>query len=136
VLAGGLLRSAGSDRLIAAALAAVPSARPTVLGAPPVTGALLMALDRIGSTIDEAALAAAVAAAGLTGGTADAALEPGGGGGPPIARAASRHPSRSVRRRSTAPAAQPGGSDAPAVGRRGRQEDGAACGRLAPCRTS
>jgi N-acetylglucosamine kinase-like BadF-type ATPase len=37
VLAGGLLRSAGSDRLIAAALAAVPSARPTVLGAPPVT---------------------------------------------------------------------------------------------------
>jgi hypothetical protein len=41
-----------------------------------------MALDRIGSTIDEAALAAAVAAAGLTGGTADAALEPGGGGGP------------------------------------------------------
>ena len=52
VILGGVLRGAGSELLTAEIAAAVPEGVPATTGPEPVAGALLMALDRAGATVD------------------------------------------------------------------------------------
>jgi len=58
LVGGGLLSLAGSERMTAAALAELPEAQPVPLRAEPVFGAVLLALDLAGATVDEEALLA------------------------------------------------------------------------------
>jgi N-acetylglucosamine kinase-like BadF-type ATPase len=58
VLGGGLLPLPGSALLVDAALAELPDAEPVRLEAEPVIGALLLALDAAGSSVDEPAVLA------------------------------------------------------------------------------
>ena len=87
VLAGGLLRAAGSERLVEAALAELADARPTLLRAPPVLGAVLMAFDLAGVTVEEDVVADGLLRAGIdgmsprTGGCAGADRSPGAADG-------------------------------------------------------
>ena len=57
VLTGGVFGHP-TERLAAATLAELPGAVPVRHGPPPVAGALLLALDRLGAGVDEAAVAA------------------------------------------------------------------------------
>jgi N-acetylglucosamine kinase-like BadF-type ATPase len=57
VLTGGVFGHP-TDRLAAATMAELPGAVPVRHGPPPVAGALLLALDRLGATVDEPAVAA------------------------------------------------------------------------------
>ena len=57
VLAGGVFGHA-SERLAAATMAELPGAVAVRHPAPPIAGALLLALDRLGATVDAATVAA------------------------------------------------------------------------------
>jgi N-acetylglucosamine kinase-like BadF-type ATPase len=57
VLAGGVFGHP-TERLARAVAAALPGADPVRCAAPPVTGVLLLALDRLGAVVDEEAVAA------------------------------------------------------------------------------
>jgi N-acetylglucosamine kinase-like BadF-type ATPase len=57
VLTGGVF-SHPTERLAAATMAELPGAVPVRHGPPPLAGALLLALDRLGARVDEAAVAA------------------------------------------------------------------------------
>jgi N-acetylglucosamine kinase-like BadF-type ATPase len=59
VLTGGVFGHP-TERLAAATMAELPGAVPVRHGPPPVAGALLLALDRLGVSVDEAAVAAAL----------------------------------------------------------------------------